>query len=282
MKKGLILEGGAMRGMFTAGVIDVMMEQGIVYDGAIGVSAGAAFGCNYKSKQIGRVIRYNTRFCNDKRYSGISCLLKTGNIFSTEFAYGEVPLKLDPFDFETYQKDPMSFHVVCTDVETGKPVYHDYKGMEDSGFDWIRASASMPVVSKIVEIDGLKLLDGGISDSVPVRYFQSIGFDKNVVVLTQPKGYVKKENKLIPLIKRMYKQYPKMVETMRNRHLVYNETLEYIEEQEKAGKLYVIRPEAKLEISKVEKDPAKLRQVYEQGRKTAKKLIPEIRSYLEA
>ena len=190
-----------MRGMFTAGVIDVMMENGIEYDGIIGVSAGAAFGCNYKSKQIGRVIRYNMKFCNDKRYSGIRSLLKTGNIYNTDFAYGEVPLKHDVFDFDTYQNTPMDFYVVCTDIETGEAVYHIYGGKDDHGFDWIRASASMPMVSQIVEIDGQKLLDGGIADSIPVRYFETIGYDKTIVVLTQPEHYQKKPNRLMPLIR---------------------------------------------------------------------------------
>ena len=157
MKKGLILEGGAMRGMFTAGVMDVLMENRIAFDGAVGVSAGAAFGCNYKSGQIGRAARYNIQYCRDSRYCGLRTLLKTGNIYSTEFCYGEVPMKLDRFDMEHYQENPMEFYVVCTDIETGKPVYHRYDGWEDHGFDWIRASASLPIVAQIVEIDGKKL-----------------------------------------------------------------------------------------------------------------------------
>lgn len=280
MKKGLILEGGAMRGMFTAGVIDVMMEAGIEYDGIAGVSAGAAFGCNYKSKQIGRAVRYNMKYCNDKRYSGIVSLIKTGNIYSTDFAYGEVPLKYDVFDFDAFQSNPMEFYVVCTDIETGNAVYHNYKGKEDHGFDWIRASASMPMVSQIVEIDGQKFLDGGVSDSVPVRYFEEMGYDKNVVVLTQPEYYQKKKNRLMPLIRVKYRKYPKLVETMENRHLVYNQTLAYIKEQEKQGKLFVIRPKEKLQIGKVEKNPEKLKEIYDIGRETAALQISELKKYL--
>ncbi len=281
MKKGLVLEGGAMRGMFTAGVMDVLMESGVEFNGVVGVSAGAAFGCNYKSGQIGRVIRYNTRFCNDKRYCGLGVLLKTGDIFSTDFCYGEVPLKYDIFDFDAFEKSPMEFYVVCTDIESGKAVYHRYEGRGDHGFDWIRASASMPMVSRIVEIDGLKLLDGGISDSVPLKYFESLGYEKNVVVLTQPKGYEKSPNKLLALIRGKYKKYPNFVEAMKNRHLVYNKTLEYIEEQEAAGKILVIRPEKKLPVGRIERDPAKLRAAYQMGRKTAEKRLCEIREYLE-
>lgn len=266
--------------MFTAGVIDVMMEDGIDFDGLIGVSAGAAFGCNYKSKQIGRVIRYNTRFCKDKRYSGLRAWLKTGNIYSADFCYGEVPLKYDVFDFDTFEKNPMEFYVVCTDVETGRPVYHKYANRKDHGFDWIRASASLPIVSQIVEIDGLKLLDGGISDAIPVKYFEHIGYEKNIAVLTRPEGYQKQPNKLLPLLRKKYKAYPQFLQTIENRHIRYNETLAYIEQQEKSGALFVIRPETALEISAVEKNPQKMQIIYEMGRKTAQKQLCEIKQFL--
>lgn len=282
IKRGLILEGGAMRGMFTAGVIDVMMENGIEFDGAIGVSAGAAFGCNYKSKQIGRVIRYNTKYCGDKRYSGIGSLIKTGNIFNTDFAYGEVPLKHDVFDFDTYQSNPMEFYVVCTDVESGEAVYHRYEGKDDHGFDWIRASASMPIVSQIVEIDGRKLLDGGISDSIPVKFFKDIGYNKNIAILTRPGNYVKKKSSFMPIIRLKYRQYPKLVQAMENRHHVYNKTLSYIAREQKAGRLYVIRPQSALQIDRVEKDAEKLKAVYEIGRKTALKQVEDIRRFLNS
>lgn len=280
MKKGLILEGGAMRGLFSAGVMDVLMENAIVFDGAIGVSAGAAFGVNYKSGQIGRVLRYNTKFVRDKRYCGLRVLLKTGNIYSTEFCYDEVPLKHDIFDFDAFESNPMEFYVVATDVETGKPVYHKYEGKKDHCFDWIRASASMPIVSEIVEIEGRKLLDGGISDSIPVRYFESIGYDRNIAVLTQCKGFVKKKNKAMPLFRLKYKKYPKLIETMARRHVDYNETLNYIEEKEKRGELFVLRPETELPVSRVEKDPAKLKSAYEMGREAATKNLDKIIKFL--
>lgn len=281
MKTGLILEGGAMRGLFTAGVMDVMLEHNIPFDGAIGVSAGAAFGCNYKSKQIGRVLRYNLRFCADKRYSGVRCLLRTGNIFSTDFCYGEVPLRYDPFDYDTYNSNPMDFYVVCTDVETGKAVYHKYTGWKDHGFDWIRASASMPLVSQIVEIDGRKYLDGGIADSIPVAFFQQLGYDRNVVVLTRPKGYQKKKNGAMPLIRRKYRAYPKLVEAMANRHIVYNNTLAEIDRDEQAGRLFVLRPEKPLPVGRVEKDPKKLQQAYDTGRATAEQNLTALTAYLQ-
>lgn len=280
MKTGLILEGGAMRGLFTAGVMDVLMEHSVEFDGAIGVSAGAAFGCNYKSRQIGRVLRYNTRFCSDKRYGGLRVLLKTGNIYSTDFCYGEVPVKYDPFDFETYGNNPMEFYVVATDIETGEAVYHRYEGTEPSGFDWIRASASMPLVSQIVEIDGRKMLDGGVADSIPVQYFEQLGYEKNVVVLTRPAGYQKEKNQILPLIRKKYKAYPKLVEAMENRHERYNETLRYIKEQEREGKFFVIRPHESIPVHRVEKDPERLKAAYEMGRKTMERRMDEVMEFL--
>lgn len=280
MKKGLIMEGGAMRGMFTAGVIDVMMEHGIAFDGAIGVSAGAAFGCNYKSRQIGRVLRYNTRFSRDKRYGGFRVLLKEGNFYSKQFCYEEVPFKYDIFDFDAFESNPMAFYIVCTDVDTGKAVYHRQESRHDHGLEWIRASAAMPLVSQMVEIDGRKYLDGALADSIPVRYFESIGYDRNVVILTQPLGFRKKPNKMIPLMKYYYRKFPNLVEAIVTRHTQYNATLDHITRQEAAGALLVIRPGEKLPIGRTEKDPDKLRQVYEIGRRTAEARIEEIKTYL--
>lgn len=282
MKTGLILEGGAMRGIFSAGVMDVMMENRIRFDGIIGVSAGAAFGVNYKSGQIGRAIRYNVKYCHDKRYCGIGSLLKTGNLFNTDFCYGEVPLKLDIFDFDAFEKDPTTFYITCTDVESGKPVCHEYTGRNDHGFDWIRASASLPLVSRIVEIDGLKLLDGGISDSIPVAYFEGIGYTKNVVILTQPQGYRKEKNRMLPLIRMKYRQYPNLIKALENRHLMYNAELELIAEQEKRGELFVIRPDSPLPVKRAEKDPAKLEACYEIGRQTAEKELERLNAFMKA
>ena len=269
MKTGLILEGGAMRGLFTAGVLDVLMENKIAFDGVIGVSAGAAFGCNFKSGQIGRAVRYNVRFCRDKRYCGLGSLLKTGDIFNRDFCYGEVPLKLDPFDFDAFEKDPTDFYVVCTDVETGEALCHRYTGWDDHGFDWIRASASMPLVSRMVEIEGRKLLDGGIADSIPSACFEEMGYTRNVVILTQPEGYRKKKNQALPLVRRKYRAYPKLVEAMERRHLVYNAELDYVAKAKAEGRMFVIQPEAALAVRRIEKNPEKLRAAYEEGRKTA-------------
>lgn len=270
-----------MRGLFTAGVIDVLMERGITFDGMIGVSAGAAFGCNYKSGQIGRVLRYNTEYCRDPRYCGFRSLFTTGNIFSTEFCYGEVPLRLDPFDFGAFERNPMRFYVVCTDIETGLPVYHEYKGYADHGFDWIRASASMPIVSQIVEIDSQKLLDGGVADSIPVQFFESIGYRRNVVVLTQPKGYVKQKNRALPLVRRKYRAYPCLTKAMEHRHEMYNAELRAVEQGEAEGRLFVIRPDAPIPVQRVERNIDHLRQAYALGRSAAEEAFPAMDEFLK-
>lgn len=281
MKTGLVLEGGAMRGMFTAGILDVLMEHNIEVDGVIGVSAGATFGCNYKSKQIGRTIRYNMKYCNNPRYCSFRSLLKTGDLYGAEFCYHTLPEQLDLFDNETYESNPTEFHMVTTDVNTGNPVYYKCDKFDQKGLEWVRASASMPLVSRIVEVDGLQMLDGGISDSIPLSYFQSIGYEKNIVVLTQPRDYVKTENKLLPLMKLKLKQYPKLLETMKNRHTTYNETLEYIRGEEQKGSVYVLCPKEKLPIGRIEHKPERLKAVYDIGREIAMEHLEEIKSFLK-
>ena len=282
MKTGLIMEGGAMRGMFTAGVLDVLMENGLVADGAIGVSAGAVFGCNYKSHQIGRVIRYNTEYCNDKRYASFKNLVKTGNLYSEQFCYHEVPEKLDPFNEAAFAASPMDFFVVCTDVKTGEPIYHKCRKGDAEDVLWMEASASMPLAAKIVKIGHYGLLDGGVADSIPVRFFESIGYKRNLIILTQPKGYIKKKNKFLPAIRARYFRYPAFVEAVADRHERYNETLSYISMLEQVGKDYVIRPPIPLEIGAMERDPAQLRRVYETGRAVAQIQVEKIRDFLNA
>ena len=282
MKTGLIMEGGAMRGMFTAGVLDVLMENGLVTDGAIGVSAGAVFGCNYKSHQIGRVIRYNTEYCNDKRYASFKNLVKTGNLYSEQFCYHEVPEKLDPFNEAAFAASPMDFFVVCTDVKTGEPIYHKCRKGDAEDVLWMEASASMPLAAKIVKIGHYGLLDGGVADAIPVRFFESIGYKRNLIILTQPKGYIKKKNKFLPAIRAKYFRYPAFVEAVADRHERYNETLSYISMLEQAGKDYVIRPPIPLEIGAMERDPAQLRRVYETGRAVAQIQVEKIRDFLNA
>lgn len=278
-KRGLVLEGGAMRGLFTAGILDVMMEHGIEPDGLIGVSAGAAFGCNYKSRQPGRAVRYNMRFARDKRYCSLRSLLKTGNLFNAEFAYHVVPTVHDMFDGEAFEKNPMEYHLVCTDVNTGRAIYKKCERSGHEFFDWVRASASMPVVSRAVEIDGMQLLDGGVTDSIPLRYFESIGFEHNLVILTQPEGYIKHAGSMMPLIRLCLHRHPQMVKAMARRPTMYNAQTEYVRRAEREGRCIVIRPESKLPIGHVSHDPNEMWQVYSIGRKTGLERIGEIADF---
>lgn len=277
---GLVLEGGAMRGMFTAGVLDVFMENNIEFDGAVGVSAGATFGCSFKSRQIGRTIRYNVDYCRDWRYCSVRSLIFTGDMFGADFCYRKLSDELDVFDIEAFNKNPMKFYVVCTDIETGKPVYRDMENATRDDCEWYRASASLPIAARIVELEGKKFLDGGLVDSIPLKFMQGKGYDKNVVILTQPRDYVKKPESAIPLIKRLYKKYPKLIEAVANRHNMYNGTLEYIKCEEKKGNTLVISPETDLGIGHVEHKAENLKRVYEIGRKTGEKYIEEIKKFL--
>ncbi len=281
MKRGLILEGGAMRGMFTAGVLDVLMENGIEFDGAIGVSAGATFGCNIKSRQIGRVIRYNKRFSHDWRYCSLRSLLTTGDLYGADFCYNILPHQLDIFDLETYRRNPMEFYVVASDCVTGKPVYKRLDTCDDRDLTWMRASASMPLASRIVEVDGYHLLDGGITDSIPLAYFESIGYDRNVVVLTQPRTYRKGPNRLLWLMHLILRRYPMIVKALRDRHLEYNRTTAMVHNRADKGEVLVICPETPLNISRTSKNPDEMQRVYDEGRRIAKAQIDAIKQFIE-
>lgn len=281
MKNGLVLEGGAMRGLFTAGVLDALMRHGVGFDGIVGVSAGAAFGCNFKSRQIGRVLRYNLRFCRDWRYASWRSLWRTGDFFGAEFCYHELPEKLDPFDAAEFDRNPVEFHLVCTDVERGEAVYRRCGTADAETMEYMRASASMPLVSRIVEVEGRKLLDGALSDSIPLEYFESCGFTRNLVVLTQPEGYVKKPSRALGLLKLVYRRYPRLVELAAARHLRYNAQLEYVRQAESAGRAFVLRPEKALPIGRICHDPDAIRATHRLGVEAAEKHLDELRRFLE-
>jgi len=281
MKTGLVLEGGAMRGLFTAGVLDVLMENNIEVDGAIGVSAGSCFGVNFKSKQIGRTIRYNKKFCKDARYCSFKSLLKTGDIFGVDFCYNRIPNVLDRFDDKTFKNNPMEFYSVSTDTVTGEPVYTKLINGDDKDLKWIQASASMPMVSKVVDIDGGHYLDGGISDSIPLKKFQEMGYKKCITVLTKPRDFKRGDNHSSFLVKLFHKDYPILTEVMRNRPKMYNDQLEYIKEQERLGNTLVIAPPKSLPLGRIEHNPEKMQEAYDIGRNIAIEMLPAIKEFLE-
>ncbi|MBR4159995.1 MAG: patatin family protein [Spirochaetia bacterium] len=277
---GLVMEGGAMRGMFTAGVCDVLMEHGITFDGAIGVSAGATFGCNYKSHQIGRVIRYNKRFSRNWKYCSLRSLFLTGDLYGAAFCYDKIPNHLDPFDYDTFAKDPMRFYVVASDCLTGEPIYKELKTGRGTELTWMRASASMPLVSSVVKVDGYLLLDGGMTDSIPLKKFQDMGYEKNIVILTQPKDFIKEPDSLLKPMRISLRRYPKLLAKMENRHIDYNQQHDYAFQQEKEGKALVLCPEKPLGISRVEHNPDELQRCYNEGRQIAEKRLEEIKKFL--
>lgn len=281
MKTGLVMEGGAMRGMFTCGVIDVLMENGITFDGAGGISAGAVFGCNFKSRQIGRPIRYNKRYCRDKRYKSLHSLLTTGDLYGVDFCYRELPDVLDVFDRKAFRENPMAFYVGATDVDTGEIVYHRCSDGGDRDMQWMRASASMPLVSRVVEIDGCRLLDGGVAEPTPYFYMKKLGYDRCVVILTQPETYRKKKSAALPLIRLALKKYPRLAEAMEQRPERYNTHIAAIRDEEKKGNCLVICPPEPLPIHRTENDPDRLEQAYQIGRAEAMRKMTEIRTFLQ-
>ncbi len=281
MKTGLVLEGGALRGIFTVGILDVFMENGIEFDGTIGVSAGAAFGCNYKSKQIGRALRYNVKYRNDDRYASFKSLRKTGNFFGVDFCYGEIPYVLDPIDFDTYEKNPMKFYVVATDMENGGAVYKEIPKLDHEAMEYIRASASIPGMSTPVVIDGKKLSDGGTADSVPLKYMESLGYDRNVVILTQPFGYKKKKNKMLPYLRMSERRFPALIKAIEDRPEMYNSQLEYVFRQEKQGEIIVIRPPEKIKLTPGRASEADYMEVYNMGRKSALIYLDRVKAFIE-
>lgn len=280
MKRGMVLEGGAMRGLYTAGVLDVLMKNDIQVDGYIGVSAGVTFGCNYKSRQPGRAIRYTLKYLRDRRFSGLWTLLSTGDIFGADFCYHEIPEKLDPFDFETFHSNPVELHTVATDAATGKPVYYRFHDGRGNELEWMRASASMPLVSHAVNVDGYTLFDGGVSDSIPIEYFMSIGYERNIVVLTRPRGYRKKEGAYNPLLSLMLKKYPDLQTAIKERPASYNRQLERLEELEKEGKVLIIAPSRDVHVKRVDKNRDRVRAIYDLGVSDTESLLDDIRAFL--
>lgn len=279
-KIGLVLEGGGHRGIYTAGILDVFAENNISFDGIMGVSAGCIHGVSFLSGQIGRSVRYTTRFCNNPSYMSFKSLIKTGDFFNVDFCYYKLPETLDPFDNDAFDKNPTPFYAVCSDIKTGKAVYHQCDSVRDEKIKWIQASASMPLAAKIVKIDEGEFLDGGITDSIPIKKMQELGFSKNIVILTQEAGYRKKPNSLLPLIKRVYKKYPELINAIQNRHIIYNQQLDYLEEQEKLGNVIIIRPSKKPEAGRTEKNKNKILSTYNLGRNDAEKLLETVKNFI--
>ena len=272
MKTGLVLEGGGMRGIYTTGVLDWLLEQKYLSDYCIGVSAGACHATSYLSKQRGRSFRINTAYLQNGEYVSVKNLLKTGSMFGMDFIFDKIPNELDPFDYQAFLASPCEFYVGVTNVWTGKPEYFP-KECLDHDSTVIRASSSIPMFSPIVPYKGNLYLDGGTSDPIPVRKALADGCDRVIVVLTQDRGYVKHPEKFRPVYKNLYRRYPKMVNTLDHRHEVYNETRDFVFQLEKEGKAIVIAPGEPVDLSRFERDIPKLRALYEEGSADAEKAL---------
>ena len=268
-----------MRGLFTAGVLDALFDADVRFDGIMGVSAGAAFGCNYKSRQPGRVLRYNLRFCRDGRYWGLGSLLRTGNLFNAEFCYRTLPRVLDPWDGTAFERDPARFWAVATDADTGEPAYAELARADDSACDWIQASSSMPVVSRPVSIDGSRYLDGGLSDSIPLAKMQALGFARCVVVLTRPAGYRKGPARIWPM-RPFLRGLPAVVAALERRPEEYNRAVEFVAAEEAKGSVFVFRPPAELPIGRVSRSRTAVQAAYDIGRNTAARSLVRLRDWL--
>lgn len=278
-KTCLVLEGGAMRGMYTAGVLDTLMQNNIKFDAIIGVSAGALFGINYKSNQKGRAYRYNMRYINDKGYIGLYSYLTTGNIMNKSFCFDKLVNELDKFDYQAFKNNKTKFYVVVTNLLTGTPEYQELTDLNDQNqMEYLRASGSMQYVSKPVKINNNYYLDGATGDSIPIKYMEKLGFNKIIVVGTRPEGY-QKQYKPQPS-KIFYKKYPKFIKALSNRPSMYNETIKYIEKKANNHEIIFIRPSQDLKVKRIEKNKKKLSSLYTLGQNNTKEIISTINKYL--
>ncbi|PGD14941.1 patatin-like phospholipase family protein [Bacillus toyonensis] len=278
---GLVLEGGGMRGVYTGGILEYFMEQDLYFPYVIGVSAGACHAASYLSRQRNRNKTVNIDYASHPQYLSYKNLWKKRQLFDMDFIFHEIPEKHVPFDFETYFNSPERFLVGTTDCETGQSIYFEKEGTNDDALNLLQASSSLPFIAPVVNYRDKQLLDGGISDPIPVRKAQEDGFKKSVVILTRNHGYAKKKSKFGWVAAKAYKKYPNLVNTMLNRYEVYNETLHYIEKEEQAGNLFVIRPEVPLQVDRMEKDTAKLQSLYEQGYEDAKRQFADLQAFLQ-
>ncbi|WP_195947786.1 patatin-like phospholipase family protein [Paraclostridium bifermentans] len=279
-KIGLILEGGGMRGIYTAGVLDFFIEKNIEVDITIGVSAGSCHASSYLSKQYKRAYNATVDYINDKRYLSFSNLIKTGSIFGMDFMFNKIPNELNIYDYDTFAKSKSKFVVVATNCETGSPEYFELKDLKKE-IIYMQASCSIPMFANIVEIDNFKLVDGGVSDSIPIEYALNQGYKKNIVVLTRDITYKKNKQKFLYIVNRKYKKYPNLIKAIENRHLNYNKSLNLVNQLEKDGDVLVIRPKKPVNVSQIEKNAKKLTSLYEEGYDDAKELYDKILDFIK-
>lgn len=279
---GLILEGGGMRGAFTAGILDFFLEKEIKFPYVIGVSAGANNGANFIAEQYERSKRIFIKHSQDKRYMGVKRVVKERSYLGMKFLFHDLPFEVDPFDFETFANSESEFKVVATECQTGMPVYFRHQDYDPEFFikKILRASSSLPLLCPPVYIDEKCYLDGGISDSIPIRKAIKDGYKKNILILTRNKSYKKRPSKLNRVVKLKYRKYPNLVEIIKKRHIRYNEKLKYIERLEDEGKAFVFRPKEEIDIRVLENDPEEMQDLYQRGYNLAVERLTEMKNWL--
>lgn len=277
---GLVLEGGGMKGAYTSGVLDFFLEKNLEFSSCYGVSAGAANLCSFLSKQKKRGFRSLTEYMGNNRISGWYSMVTNGNIIDPKFTYDLVPNYLLPFDKESFEAYEGKAYAVVTNVETGKAEYLPMKEV-DKTMEAVQASTALPLVFQIVTIDGKKYLDGGLSDSIPIQRSILDGNKKNVIILTKEEGYVRKPSESLNLIRLRYYKYPKIYQVMKERHLAYNETMNYIKLLQKEGKVFLLQPKDKNDIKRLEKDEKKMQALYKIGYEDAEKNYTALLEFLK-
>jgi len=277
---GLILEGGGMRGLYTCGVLDCFLDHDIQFPYIIGVSAGACNAVSYISGQKGRNLEVNTAFVNDWRYMSFRNLLREKSYFGMKFIFEDIPNRYIPFDYNAFQKSACDLLVVTTDCDTGKPYYFD-KGAFKENFDVLKATSSLPLISPIMPLKGIKHLDGGIVEPIPIKKSIKDGNLKNVVILTRSESYRKSPEKMMSALKFKYAKYPKLVERMNIRHQEYNDTLDLLQDLEAKGDVFIIRPRREVDVDRLEKNVAKLKNLYTQGYEDTQNVLKDLYVFLE-
>lgn len=278
-KVGLVLEGGGMRGLFTAGVLDYLMEKDLYMPYVVGVSAGACQGASYVSKQIGRSKKINLKYSKDPRYNSFRNMFKEKSIFGMDFMFNEIPNKLVPFDYDTFYESSIRFIVGTANCLTGQTEYFEKNDSSDM-LKVLRASCSLPFISPIVDINGLPLMDGGVTDPIPIKKAIKDGYQKNIIILTRNKTYRKKPFPYKRITRWKYKKYDGLVEAIHNRYKVYNETLDYLEDLAIENKVFIIRPQKTIQVDRMEKDPNKLGKLYIEGYEDMKNNFKELEKWL--
>jgi len=280
-KTGLVLEGGGMRGLYTAGVLDFFLENKLEFPYVIGVSAGACNAASYISKQWGRNKRVNIGFVRDPKYISLRNFFKKGELFGMDYVFDVIPNQIVPFDYDEFKRSDTEFVIGTTDCHTGEPIYFSRKEYKEDLLTPIRASSSLPFAAPVVSFQGYELLDGGMSDPIPVKKAEQDGCSRNVIILTQHEGYMKKPSRLHFMIKRKYSGYPGVVKMLEGRWRHYNRTMEYINQLEKENKAFVIRPTQPLEVSRIERNQRKLTKLYDLGWQNAADTFKELTTWLD-